>query len=312
MAARLRVGVIGLGRRWRRYRRALEGPGPRLAVAALCDEVALRAEQEARELGCAAAAGPTELVERPDVEGVLLLDGQWYGLWPLGLACRTGKPVLCAASLAREEHADDLRRQVRDKGLPVLMPLAPEGELLLGRLRQLLEGPLGPARLVRASWTGRSARPGPLDRPAALALLHAVAGLLGGAPVGVATRGVPGAPGYASAVYEFGSGRVAELSLWGGPGGRPGCRLEVVAERGSVFADWPRRLRWQDGEGGHAWEGPSGAPERALLERFARGVREGQAMGPGFEDAYRALTWLRAARRSLAEGARVGIGEEAS
>ena len=45
MAARLQVGVIGLGRRWRRYRAALEALRPRLGVVALCDQVARKAEQ---------------------------------------------------------------------------------------------------------------------------------------------------------------------------------------------------------------------------------------------------------------------------
>ena len=47
-------------------------------------------------------------------------------MWPLELACRARKPVLCCVALEQDaEHADDLLRQVRDSQLPVLMELAP-------------------------------------------------------------------------------------------------------------------------------------------------------------------------------------------
>src|SRR5271166_5500917 len=99
VSMRLRVGVIGLGRRWRRYRRLLARLRDHVEVRAVCDQIAHRAEIEARQFDCAAAAGPVELLERPDVQAVLLLDAQWYGLWPLEHACRINKPILCTSSL---------------------------------------------------------------------------------------------------------------------------------------------------------------------------------------------------------------------
>src|SRR5262249_51018186 len=93
---RLRVGGIGLGRRWRRYRPILERLRDHIEVRTVCDQVARRAEAEARRLRCIASAGPVELLERGDVEAVLLLDAQWFGLWSLERACMTKKPVFCA------------------------------------------------------------------------------------------------------------------------------------------------------------------------------------------------------------------------
>src|SRR5437588_4919504 len=151
MAKRLRVGIIGLGRRWPRYRQALRGLRKQVAVRALCDQVARAAEEQAGQLGCAAAAGPGDLIERADVDAVLLLGAQWYGLWPLERACRVGKPVFCAVSLARDEaHADDLCPGVRAARLPVLMALPVADAPATGRLRALLAQHLGPARFVRA------------------------------------------------------------------------------------------------------------------------------------------------------------------
>src|SRR4051794_20102520 len=94
MSTTVGVGIIGVGRRWPRWRGALEGLSDRFAVRALCDQGRGGAGRAAREIGAAAAAGPAELLARPDVEAVLLLARQWFGLWPLTLACQSRKPVL--------------------------------------------------------------------------------------------------------------------------------------------------------------------------------------------------------------------------
>jgi predicted dehydrogenase len=303
MAGRLRVGVLGLGRRWSRYRRALTGAAlrPLLEVRALGDPRAARAEREARRLGCAAACGPTELVERDDVDAVLLLGRAWWRLWPLGPACRAGKRAFCGVSLAAdEEHADALRQQVRAGGLAVALAPAPGLDALTERLPTLLREQLGPARLVRAEQTARRAR-APLG-PAALALLRACADVFAGPPVAVRATGAQDAPGFVSLVLEFGAGRVAHLSLGGGAA-RPGCRLAVVAERGGAALALPGRLEGRGPEGGHALQLAPGLAEESALRRFA----EGQPPRHDFEAEYAALTWLRAARVSLAEGRRVEV-----
>src|SRR5262249_17480970 len=85
----------------------------------------------------------------PAVEAVLLLDPQWYRLWPVESACRQGKPVFCAADLDLDDaHADALYQQVQAARLPVLMAMTPRLAPALARLRELLDTRLGPARLV--------------------------------------------------------------------------------------------------------------------------------------------------------------------
>src|SRR5436305_1819015 len=122
----MRLGVIGLGRRWRRrYRPALRALRGRFTVELLCDEVQARAGREARALGAAPAAGPAELLESDDVEAVLLPDRQWFGLWPLEHACRVGKPVFCGEdTLVAEPDPERVRQQVRESRLPVMAGLA--------------------------------------------------------------------------------------------------------------------------------------------------------------------------------------------
>src|SRR5262249_25601668 len=110
-----------------------------------------RAKREARRLSCAALDGITNLIEADDLHAVLLCDPQWFGLWPLELACRFGKPVLCCVPLARDDaHADALVGQVRNSRLPVLVELLPRLAPVEARLHELLQKDLGPVRFVRA------------------------------------------------------------------------------------------------------------------------------------------------------------------
>jgi predicted dehydrogenase len=307
MSTRLRVGVIGLGRRWRRYRRALERLGKRVAVRAVCDQVGRRAESEARRLSCAAAAGPVDLLERDDVDAALLLGRQWFGLWPLEHACRVGKPVLCAVPLTADEaHADGLRRRVTDARLPVLTALAPAVAPAVARLGELLAGPLGAARLVRIDGAlPAGGRQEALRSPALLSLLNLSAARRGAAPAGVlATDGE--APGFGSAVLDFADGRAAQVTLWRAPAGvETGCRVEVVAERGAAAAELPDRLSWRDEAGRHLLRLRGAAGETALLGLFLDALRDGRPPRPDFEDACRAFAWRRALLQSLAEGKRV-------
>src|SRR5258708_32856776 len=122
MPLRLRVGVIGLGRAWRRYLPALHWLRDRFDVRCVYDQRPRRCETTARNLGCGIAAGVVDLLERPEVEALLLLGRAWFGLWPVAQACRLGKPVFCAPSLVHDEpHADGLRATVAAGSTPVLM-----------------------------------------------------------------------------------------------------------------------------------------------------------------------------------------------
>jgi predicted dehydrogenase len=70
-------------------------------------------------------------------------------------------------------------------------------------------------------------------------------------------------------------------------------------------AELPHRLRWHSRGGEHEERLPAWSAEEALLGRFVDGLRAGRPLWPGFEEAYRAAAWLRAARRSQAEGRRI-------
>lgn len=306
---RLRVGVIGLGRRWRRYRRLLIRLREHVEVRAVCDQIAHRAESEAQQLECSAAAGPVDLLERPDVDAVLLLDAQWYGLWPLEHACRVGKPILCAASPASDDaHADALRRCIQDSNLPVLMALAPLLTPAIRHLRELLTHRLGQARLVRVDWSVAPLDPGRdlLGTTALLPLMASCAWLLNDTPRSVWSIDGEGAS-FLTLFLRFGCDRLAQVNLWTAAVGRTLPRFDVVAESGTATAELPRQLRWRDADGQHAQRLPPRSAEQSSLERFIVALRAGQPLWPSYEDAYQALTWVRASASSRNEGKRISL-----
>jgi predicted dehydrogenase len=310
---RLRVGVMGLGRRWRRYRPILTRLREHVEVRAVCDQIARRAEAEARRLHCTVAAGPVELLERGDVEAVLLLDPQWYGLFALERACQTNKPIFCAPSLDSDEvHADALRQRIHDAGLPVFMALAPLLAPATIYLHELLKQRLGPARLVRADWGVAPPHAGPardlLSNPAVLPLLAGCASLLEATPQSVWTIDGERAS-FVTVVMQFGAERLAQVTLWVAEAGRAPGRFQVIAEAGTATAELPRQLRWRDADGQNAQRLPSRSPEQNGLERFLVALRSGPPPRPSFEDAYQALVWLRAALRSRTEGQRIVLAD---
>jgi predicted dehydrogenase len=305
----MQVGVIGLGRHWRQhYRPALRALRDRFQVALVCDQIYRRALREARQLGCAAALGPTELLESDAVEAVLLLDEQWFGLWPLEQAGRRGKPAFCRGDLlAGEPDVERLRQQALGRGPAVLAGLTARYAPVTADLLGLLAGRLGPARGVACDFfVPRPPGPAP-GLPVPLSLLDWCAAVLDAEPASVLAAGTE-AGDFASVLLEFADGRRAQLTGFRADEAWHPPRLRVVAERGWAAVDLPGRLRWVDAEGRHelAVRGRPAA-EEVLLDRFFHAVCSGQPPRPSLDDAGRLVAWLRAAERSRAEGARATI-----
>jgi predicted dehydrogenase len=311
MPLRLRVGVIGLGRNSLRYQAALHRLRDQFEVRCVYDQRPQRGEVAARRLGCGVAAGPTDLLERPEVDALLLLDRQWFGLWPLTVACRFGKPAFCAPSLIHETQADGLREKLAAGEPFVHMALPPTVTQAMLRARALLKSRLGPAQLVRCDWMmPRREKPAAmhgLRSPVMLSFLSQCADLFQAAPTAVSTTATQGA-GFASVFLNFEGCRVAQVSLWNGFGQRSDYRVQVVGESGSVEAELPSNVRWQDREGWHMQRLPGYPARQRLLERFSFAVRNAEKPRTDFACAYRALTWQRAAVQSLEEGKKVALG----
>lgn len=312
MNAPLRLGVIGLGARWRQYYRpALQALQDRFTVSALHDQVQHLATQEARRLGCAASPGPTQLLESDGVEAVLLPDPQWYGLWPVEVACRAGKPVLLATlPILSEPRADAVAAAVRQAGSTVLVENGPRLAPAAARLGQLLDERLGPARHVLCRWQGppRSAAFPPEDPavtvagPDGLGILTWAASLLGGEPEAVLAWGDAGA-GPGGVVLRFPEGRVLEIHGLGDAQVRPELSAQVVAAQGSATVRFPRSLAWSDADGSHRHRvgHPRPSAQETLL-RFHTAVCGGTAGDDELAPACQARAWLQRAAQSQREG----------
>jgi predicted dehydrogenase len=290
---KLRVGILGLGRRWRRhYRPALHALRDRFVVRAVWDAMPIRAARQARQLRCRAAEGIIELLEGKDTDAILLLDAAWHGLWPLEAANRFGKPVFCAVPLeADATRAESICNKTRQAGLPVMMALMPRCTPANVRLQSQLAERLGAPRLLLCEQRGRSKGPIGVD------LLDWCIQLFGGAPVSISSHGDPTA-GIEEAFADFGEGRAAYLRRWWGPHVSSSIRMHVVAGKGAAWVGLPHRLRWNDADGRHAWRATEQRPmAEVMLERFYDAVAAREAMLPSLEDARRAFGILRASTR---------------
>lgn len=293
MADRLRIGVVGLGRRWaRHYRPALAALGDRFVIRAVTDPCPQRAAAAGREVGCPAAPGVLELLDG-DLDAVLLLDRTWYRLWPLEQACRLGRPVYLGRSLASDDaRADGLVQQVRVANLPVMAELLPRLAPVTGWLHRQLPklGSLRSVICLAEQPSGSSQA----NLAVGLALMDWCGRFFDRAPVFIQAVGNGGA-GHAGWIVDFG-GPVARIVIW--PGRRRIVRVRLIGERGSADAIFPRRIRWKTGGTCHTVKLPLRRPlVRQALEQFHSALTAGRPPAPNLDDAYLALTRLRAARR---------------
>ncbi len=331
----LGIGVIGLGRLWEsRHRPALARPGGRFRVAAVFDQVARRANVEAARLRCVASVGLAQLVERPDVHAVYLLDPQWFGLHPALLARRLGKPVYCAPPLAADPPALAELAADRSESPPFTPELARRLYPSTLRLRELLATTLGPVRSIegfsRVADFDRNAEPGPATQLAHLpltidpgaSLLDWCRWVIGAEPVALTAES-----GTAESVDAPAAGRDSAGFLAEFPGGatarisyrrpvrdesaqlsiRPGFR--VIAEEGSAFVEPPDRVHWIDAAGlshdEHLTAGP-GLGE-ALNDQFLRHLQGEPSLAPTLADALAVARLARALEQGRREGRRVSL-----
>lgn len=147
----LNVGLIGLGPEWeRRYRPALAKLRHRLRVRCVHTPVITHAEQVAAELQCQVATGLMRLVERDDVQALLVLDTSWYSGVPANFACQVRKPAYLAGSqVPRTSLTDQLLRRAAESGVTLMPEFGHRYTPATSRLRELIATRLGrPLELV--------------------------------------------------------------------------------------------------------------------------------------------------------------------
>jgi predicted dehydrogenase len=315
----LRLGVIGLGRRWqRRYKPALRAMPRHFLIRALYDQIHQKAEDEAAAIGCEAISSVSMLVERKELEALLLCDTQWFGSWSLTAACKAGKPVFCCLPPSLDDvHVDTVHYRIHESKLPVMMDLSPRHSAAAVRLGEILESDLGPAQFLvgdlvlprrTAASTGEAQKTSCTHSLAGrplLAFMDWCARVLEASPLSVTANRLAGGD-VVSLAWDFGGSRGVLINQLRVPDSKLELWLDVVAEKGSAKLKLPDRLRWQSGAGEHIHLLPRGRPRAVTeLEHFYAAVRQTQPLEPTWEDAYRVLGWLRRAQSSLAEGRRL-------
>jgi len=139
------VGIIGLGSHWDRvYAPLLRKFRSRIAVRAVYDPIAERAEHVADEWEAAVSHGMLSLLERTDVRAVLLLDMAWYGHEALHLIRAQHKPAYIAGRLG--DDADRLSQHyeaAQSEGLMLMPELGSRYTPSTARLRELIATRIG-------------------------------------------------------------------------------------------------------------------------------------------------------------------------
>jgi predicted dehydrogenase len=320
-----------LGRLWEtRHKPSLARLENQFRVTAVYDQVFRRAELEAAQLGCAACEGLTALVDRPDVDAIYLLSRQWFGLYPIELACAARKAVYCALPLAGDlAELESLAERVERSGIAFMPEFARRCYPATLRLKELLATQLGPPRLIvghsRLFGFDRYAVPGPTTQiaPAPLCvdpgsyLLDWCCFVFQNLPEalhGFRCHVVPAlARGdqesdFESFVATFAGGATAQISygryhraIWGDASQfLPAAGFQVFAERGAAWLEMPEKIQWSDASGTQeerlALEPTVGD---VLNDQFHRLVRGDQSLAPTLRDALtiaRLVQKLRAAQ----------------
>jgi predicted dehydrogenase len=307
-------------------------------VRAVCEEVALRGEQVARQFNAAAVEGFRAMMRRSDVDAVLILSGHFYGPLPLLAACEEGKAVYCGSNWDyASDRIEELKRRVDQSGVAFMADFPRRVSPATLRLKELIATRLGPPRLLfchqRRLLKETPPSAGNYGGPTEVEEARDLVELIDWCQyvVGGHATSVNGfwhqAPADTNADYQLlsldfsppgqlGQGALAQISCgyympaqW--PEAisfRPPAALQVSCEKGIAFIDLPSTLVWFDEAGRHMesldHERPAG---ELLLWQFHRQVTRLVRDRSNIEDVFSALNVLRQARKSFASSQRIFI-----
>lgn len=145
-----RIGLIGAGTHGTRYLRHAANDVPGMTVAALCRRDQQSGRRLADELGCRYHAEPRELIEEPDVDGVVICTPP-SSHFDLAAAVRTaGKPLLLekpmTATLCEAERLAEL--DAASAGPPLMLAQTLRWNPVIAKARELWPR-LGKVHFVR-------------------------------------------------------------------------------------------------------------------------------------------------------------------
>lgn len=337
---KLRVGIVGLGDQWdSRHLPALRALADRFEVRGICEQVTHRAERAASQLSTVAMDGFRALVAREDIDAVLCLAEQWYGITPILAACDHGKAVYSAIDLPVDaQEAQALRARVDEAGIAFMAELPRRHAAATVRLKELIATRLGAPRMLFCHRRmpldqGPKAAAKPRDRTQQLREMvelvdwcRYVAGTEPTSVMAVRHAEGPGADieDYRMMSLDFsstgrqGDGVLAQISCgsymprrWEeAVSFRPPAALQAACAEGIAFVDLPSSLVWFDTAGRHQESLESERPVgEQMLVQFHRRVTSLVRSMSGLDDALAAIRVVHAGETSQAEGRRIWLGE---
>lgn len=337
---KLRVGLVGLGPAWEsRYRPALRSLGDRYEIRAICEPVAHLAEQASREFNAAPVDGFRALTRREDVDAILMLSGQWYGVLPVFAACDAGKAVYCATGLGIDHDvARRICERVEESGIAFMAELPRRHAPATLRLKELIATRLGAPRLLFChtrvpaedpNSPKKDGPPGDPSLPSVVELVDWCRYVVGREPTSVVGIGHYKQPDSDDVDYQMmsldfsdgdvGRGATAQISCgrympaaWHeAVAFRPPAALQVACEHGIAFVDLPSGLTWFDKAGRNMESLESERPvNETMLAQFHRSVTSLVRSTSSLQDVYLAQTVVFQARASHREGRRMTLAAE--
>ena len=335
---KLRVGLIGLGEEWNStHRPALKSLSEKLQVCAICCEVADRSKLVADEFGAIPIDGFRAMMERADIDAVLVLAPDWVGPLPIIAACEAGKAVYTAAALdISPDQAKEIRRRVEASGVAFMAEFPRRHAPATIRLKELIATRLGPPRLLfchqrmAVESQANKLRRGencPLTWKYLTELVDWCRYLVDRDPDTVNStlheQHDENADLYYQAVsLEFPKSErqpyrpLAQLSIghympakWKDAlSFRRPASIQVCCENGMAFIDLPSNLVWFDDAGQHTESLESERPlGEQMLDHFHRAVTSFIRKTTSLEDAYRSQRIVMSAHESARIGQRIEI-----
>lgn len=328
---KLRIGLVGLGEGWQtRHRPALRVLHDRFDVRAVFSPVAKLAENTASEFQADAVDGYRALVNRCDIDAVMVLQRTWLGWLPMLAACEAGKAIYWAGDLDVDPQQDEhVRTAIEESGIAFMAEFPRRFAPATLRLKELIATRLGAPQLLfchrritadKPNGGRRAHEPARcefvelidwcryiVDRePATVSSTsHQMADNTGYRCI---TLDFPGAEKRAAVTAQISCGDYIRPAWHEAVNFRPPSALQVCCERGVAFIDLPATLVWFDDAGRHLESLESELPvAEQLLTQFHRSVTSLVRNISDLNDAYRAATLLAAALRSEQQGIRIEV-----
>lgn len=301
------------------------------SVMALADSVA-------REFGTQTCDGFRSMIAREDIDAIMMLEGDWYGVAPLMAACEYGKAIYCGGEVEFDPHqAAELKHAVNESGVAFMAEFPRRFAPATLRLKELIATRLGQPKLLfchrrlprensDSKRNGRSltAR---ADREL-VELIDWCRFIVGRNVRAIQAVGHPGSESLngesdyqvlsldLSAPNEMPFATLAQISCgaympsaWSEAiTFRPPAAVQVCCEKGLAFVDLPSTLIWFDEAGRHQESLDTELPVgQQLFTQFHRAVTSLVRKTADLEDIYRSLNALQMARQSMTSGQRVQL-----